>query len=711
MPLSLDQFRTRLVASSLLTEGDVEGLLSSLTEVDQPADGEAFAKRLVRDGLLTAWQAKQVYRGRSKSLVLGNYVLLDKLGQGGMGMVFKAEHLVMKRIVAVKTLSSEITKSSTLVARFRREVQVAARLDHPNIVTAFDAANEGAIQYLVMQYVDGEDLSALVRRQGALPVSKALDCMRQAATGLQYAHEQGVIHRDIKPSNLLLDRSGTVKVLDMGLARFEGLDEKSSELTATGAVMGTIDYMAPEQAEDTHQADARADIYSLGCSLFYLLTGQPAFGGNTAIKRILAHREAVIPSLTTYVSEATPQLNALFQDMVAKRPEDRIQTMAQVCERLEQLGTDHTSVRVKSIISEDSKLDDFLKSMDSESSTENDSDAATQVTRVQSRTAGAKTSDDDFFELNEDFATSAVPSKESKSKRSLTSTLNIKATGIALVAVLSFVIYLVFSSGNEGENEESTPVVDSPIVDAPRGAEAFPERSPDSSGERPEPPRSMATDPATTGLFFDGENDYAVAPDFQFDDASPATIEVWLTCTNPRGVANPVMVLGEHWMAVFHIDNDWGVGKLNGMSTEMFMFPQSLQRNSPTHVASVWDGETARIFVNGDEPSTPTPNSFQLSPTSEGLYIGGVPVELLTSGEEGGRFFEGVIHQIRISNNARYPRSFTPERTLENDSNTIGLFHLDEVTDNEIRDLSGNNRHGTIHGAAWETNVTESGDE
>ena len=190
----------------------------AMQTTEEPTTVESCARFLVQKGTLTAWQAKQLYRGKLKSLVLGNYVLLDKLGQGGMGMVFKAEHRIMQRVVALKTLSPEITKSRQLLARFRREVQVAAKLEHPNIVTAYDAAQEGEVHYLVMQYVAGEDLASLVRSQGVVSFDIAVNYVLQAAKGLQYAHEQGVIHRDIKPSNLLVDETGTVRVLDMGLA-------------------------------------------------------------------------------------------------------------------------------------------------------------------------------------------------------------------------------------------------------------------------------------------------------------------------------------------------------------------------------------------------------------------------------------------------------------------------------------------------------------
>jgi serine/threonine protein kinase len=206
-----------------------------------------------------------------------------------MGDVFLAQHRVMERMVALKVINRELVRKAEAVDRFHREVKTAARLSHANIVTAYDAEQAGDLHFLVMEYVDGVDLARLVKDRGPLPIAEACEYIRQAALGLQYAHEQGMVHRDIKPHNLMMARkeeagSSLVKILDFGLASLPPeanssaeTVEESAELTAAGTIMGTTDFFSPELAEDAHRADIRSDIYSLGATLYYVLSGRPPF--------------------------------------------------------------------------------------------------------------------------------------------------------------------------------------------------------------------------------------------------------------------------------------------------------------------------------------------------------------------------------------------------------------------------------------------------
>jgi serine/threonine protein kinase len=227
----------------------------------------------------------------------------------------------------------EANKSSATIKRFQQEAQAAARLSHPNIVAAYDADEANGAHFLVMEFVEGTPLSDLLDKQGPLPIRDAVNYITQACRGLAYAHGEGIIHRDIKPSNLFLDKTGVIKIMDMGLARVDAPAAKPTDataaenLTAFGQLMGTFDYMAPEQAEDARKADHRSDIYSVGCTLFRLLTGRPPYYAETAVHKIIAHRDHAVPSLVEARKGCTKELNAIFHLMVAKKADDRYQSM------------------------------------------------------------------------------------------------------------------------------------------------------------------------------------------------------------------------------------------------------------------------------------------------------------------------------------------------------------------------------------------------
>jgi len=331
--LSVEQFlalveRSQLVAAGILAQ-TIKDWRALAPEADLD-DVHACADHLVTEGLLTRWQSKKLLDGRHRGFLLGRYRLLDHLGSGGMSSVYLAEHVLMARLVAIKVLPQNRVNDGAYLARFHLEGQCAAALDHRNIVRAYDLANEGKIHYLVMEYVEGRDLEDLVRHDGPLDVHTAADYMAQAADGLEHAHQAGLIHRDIKPANLLVDLGGTVKILDMGLAKYSAAKATDASLNSSEHVLGTADYVAPEQAVNSSLVDPRADIYSLGCTLYFLLTGHPPFDFGSPLERMNAHQHQPPASILDDRPDAPDPLVAICQRMMQKSPERRFQSAAEV---------------------------------------------------------------------------------------------------------------------------------------------------------------------------------------------------------------------------------------------------------------------------------------------------------------------------------------------------------------------------------------------
>jgi serine/threonine protein kinase len=285
---------------------------------------------MIEAGLITRWQADKLLAGKHKGFRLGKYKLLGQIGKGGMSSVYLAEHELMKRRVAIKVLPQNRVNDSSYLERFRLEARAVAKLDDPNIVRAYDIDNEANIHYIVMEYVEGQDLHQLVAGQGPMDYDTAADYIAQVANGLQHAHEMGLVHRDIKPANCLVDRHGTVKLLDLGLAKLTEDDQASLTMANEENVLGTADYLAPEQALNSHQADSRSDIYSLGCTLYFLLTGSPPFPEGSISERLLKHQTARPDSIFKTRGDAPPSLVDICETMMSKKPDDRYQSAGEV---------------------------------------------------------------------------------------------------------------------------------------------------------------------------------------------------------------------------------------------------------------------------------------------------------------------------------------------------------------------------------------------
>lgn len=307
---------------------------------------QQMADALVAADLLTTWQVDKLVVGKYKGFFLGNYKLLGHISTGGMSSVYLAEHRMMKSRRAIKVLPKKRVRDTTYLARFRREAQATAALKHPHVVRAYDIDNVGEVHYIVMEYVDGPDLQELVKRDGPLGFRQAARYIAQSAEGLEHAHEIGLIHRDVKPGNVLIDPHDQVKVLDLGLALFSDDEKASLTIAFNENVLGTADYLAPEQALNSHEIDGRADIYGLGCTLYFALVGHPPFNDGTLAQRIARHQSVMPDSIRKHRPDCPELLETICFQMMQKHREDRFQTMREVTEILQAwLDDDEQEVR------------------------------------------------------------------------------------------------------------------------------------------------------------------------------------------------------------------------------------------------------------------------------------------------------------------------------------------------------------------------------
>jgi serine/threonine protein kinase len=336
--MPVDSFLDLLRQSGLVGDSQMLALLAEFTgEGAKPESSRALADELIRREILTDWQADMLLQGKHRGFRLGPHRILRPLGQGGMSKVFLAEHEMMRRRCAIKVLPTKYQEDPDLLARFHLEARAIAALDHPHIVRAYDFNKDvrygKEIHYLVMEYVEGQDLRRMVDEQGPLDCRKAADFIRQAAEGLAHAHAAGFVHRDIKPANLLVDPNGVLKILDLGLA-LEGQETWDTSEGQQSAV-GTADYVAPEQVMDSRNVDGRADIYSLGYTFYFLLTGRRPFPKSTLVELLMAHRVENPEPISNLRPDVPLELIEIVDRMTAKTPDLRFQTAKDVAERLQ----------------------------------------------------------------------------------------------------------------------------------------------------------------------------------------------------------------------------------------------------------------------------------------------------------------------------------------------------------------------------------------
>lgn len=360
---AFDKFKGDLLESRLVTADQIADAEKLLNEMTGSGDDDALrlARALVKKGHLTSYQAERVLMGRTVGFFFGRYKILDSIGRGSMGKVYKAQDTVLDRRVALKILPRQLASTPKLVARFRQEGAASARLNHPNIVQAYDLGEQNDLHYIALEYVSGHDLKYVIRRKGRLSPRLAIHLGLQVAAGLEHAAQQGVVHRDLKPSNILVDRNWHAKILDMGLARLADDGAQSdikARITKAGEVLGTFDYIAPEQSIDTREADGRSDIYSLGCTIYHMLAGHPPFPEGTGIVKLQKHQSEEPQPLEELVSDLPPGLGDVVRHMMAKDPDERYQTPTEVIAALKEVrsGAERLSVKVRTDAGEGSGM-------------------------------------------------------------------------------------------------------------------------------------------------------------------------------------------------------------------------------------------------------------------------------------------------------------------------------------------------------------------
>ncbi len=590
--------------------------------IDGPTKNTSFVSSEMEQPS-SSLDSSKINLARSELKQLGDYQIVSVLGAGGMGKVYRAVHRLMGREVAIKVMREAHAEDVSAMRRFEREVRALAQLSHPNIVTAYDAREENGLIYLVTELIHGEDLARRVARKGPLKPRDAMYYTWQAAKGLHYAHQQGVIHRDIKPSNLILENKRTIKVLDLGLARLSGQAENQREpdpsLTQPDHVVGTARYMAPEQARSPLRADHRADVYSLGCTLFFLLTGSVPFSGETAIETIMAHWEQPIPDIPTAINqyEIPVGLRELVQQMMAKHPEQRPASMDEVIQRL---------------------------------------DALLRMTLASSVTAT-----DDSTLLTTTNVWPAATTSYGRNINQLASKSSHRYWfwgGIA-ATVASIVLLVTWWSFNKVWKPVSPPLdpalTNLSSQDSAQDVSLAPTSENQSNASVNATPitvnEELPIGNTREGLQFNGHSSYVAINDFDQEITGPFRIEVAAIAEPQSQSANLVTWANRQIAALFLLPSgQWGIAFLDRGQSRLIVTQRSFDYHQMYVVAGEWDGQGLRLSINGQvEPSENI--QYNLRATAPALYFGGHPVGFYPE-IQGTRFFAGRVLGVRISHGA-----------------------------------------------------------
>lgn len=679
-------------------EQTIEGLESEtnevLTRLRRPAPVDEYANesecRIALDRIVQLAQVSHGDATLTESAFeidsvrrIRDYELLEKLGQGGMGAVYKALHTKLKRVVALKVLTSRRMEEPEAVARFEREMEAVGALDHPNIVRASDAGEVDGTHYLVMEYVEGIDLSKLVRQTGPLATSDACVLIRQAAVGLHHAYEAGLVHRDIKPSNLMLTRHGGVKILDMGLALLQ--QTQGEELTSTGQLMGTVDYMAPEQGGNSHTVDIRADVYSLGATLYKLLSGIAPFGGDkydTVMKKLRALGIDDPPSLSESCPQLPPELVTVVNRMLGKTPDDRYSTPAAVADALGPFCAGHDLVALVQLAlgpdaSESKTADGGSTNRVRSQFSGTQPDHIHESSRPGDQVTQLATTDE-YPQAQSSGQSSSKPAADGKLAILKPDSATPRKLRLVIACLVSVTLVIAVSLGlfNGSDNEDEEGANQLSAIQA--------QKQKDDTKPLQEPPTNFA-------LQFDGSTSRVDLP-IAFDHKGPLTVEAWVLPAElpPGEVVIVRTAMGDAKATAFGLAIHDGrpVFGVGAVGWKLAHSDIPLKIGQLVHLAGVYDETGARIYVDGklhrhaqfQHPRGGSePRTIQIGANSETQNV-----------------FNGIIDEVRISTAAVYQSEFEPQQKLTSGDNTLALYHFDAVDADETEDSSGNNYTGKV---------------